>query len=504
MVGMKKYFLILCVLFSFSAKGQTAFDIQVDSITYSYFPYIDRLTTTMDGGFATVGFLYLSSQRHPTVLKFDSIGNFQWGRYYIGTYTIINPLGLIQMPDSGYCLSFDFESDFTLNLNSWAVIRLDKNGQVVPNQGASDWAPMGSQSFINSISVEKNTGRIYIAGNQNFGDGYLLCYDSAFNLINRLFFNSPSSSGIGGPMPVYLNNGWDAIIFYGSFNNVPFTTKMDTLGNIVWQKKYQLASSGVSLAASDILQIDSFYYSVGFASKSYFRKTDIGGNTISCMIYDSVYVYRITRYNTSEFILLGSSLFGGLLINIDSSGNIIKVIKDSAYFFGNVDTLTKSVVALSFDTILDKYHINKTFINAGCHSSITTINSYAASVIDSAVSFPISTGGWNSPVLQFTDSALNVMVTNICFATTIKGVPQENKFSIFPNPATTQIKISSSLLEQKSTIELFDITGRRVLQHKTSSANQEITINVSAFQRGIYMVRISNEKGNVVRKVVLQ
>lgn len=86
--------------------------------------------------------------------------------------------------------------------------------------------------------------------------------------------------------------------------------------------------------------------------------------------------------------------------------------------------------------------------------------------------------------------------------TEINNAGNKNSILISPNPATKHLKISSLLLEQKSTIELFDITGRRVFYSKSAIKNpqSEIVIPVSAFERGIYMLRA----GSVARKVVLQ
>jgi len=73
------------------------------------------------------------------------------------------------------------------------------------------------------------------------------------------------------------------------------------------------------------------------------------------------------------------------------------------------------------------------------------------------------------------------------------------EFSIYPNPAQSQVSIDN--LEVGSTITIFDVSGKIIY---TASANNSIAeINVSAFVSGMYFVQVANQ-GIVVGTQKLQ
>jgi hypothetical protein len=71
---------------------------------------------------------------------------------------------------------------------------------------------------------------------------------------------------------------------------------------------------------------------------------------------------------------------------------------------------------------------------------------------------------------------------------------------IYPNPTTGQLKIESEEMRIVN-VEIFDIFGKKVLLQK-SLMSFETVINISHLSAGVYLLRISTEAGEVVRKVV--
>ncbi len=71
--------------------------------------------------------------------------------------------------------------------------------------------------------------------------------------------------------------------------------------------------------------------------------------------------------------------------------------------------------------------------------------------------------------------------------------------SIYPNPATTAIEISSGDLI--TDIEVLDIAGNRVLYTQVGSMTTRI--NVSELAQGYYMVKTITEKGQLINKLVI-
>jgi len=68
--------------------------------------------------------------------------------------------------------------------------------------------------------------------------------------------------------------------------------------------------------------------------------------------------------------------------------------------------------------------------------------------------------------------------------------------TIYPNPATNELHIETTRNE-KLTAQLFDITGKQVMESTLFTNNT--TINTSSLSEGLYFVRITNANGTVVK-----
>lgn len=79
----------------------------------------------------------------------------------------------------------------------------------------------------------------------------------------------------------------------------------------------------------------------------------------------------------------------------------------------------------------------------------------------------------------------------------------QNKISglkIYPNPVTNGTLFLESDANTEKTITLFDVLGKQVLNTTTSNT----TINVSALNSGVYMIKISQEGNIETRKLVIK
>ena len=73
---------------------------------------------------------------------------------------------------------------------------------------------------------------------------------------------------------------------------------------------------------------------------------------------------------------------------------------------------------------------------------------------------------------------------------------------VYPNPASNKITVSFSNLSdlQNTTISIFNIQGQLLLQK--SVKQQQTELNISTFAKGIYVVKVNNNKNNMVSKFV--
>ena len=76
----------------------------------------------------------------------------------------------------------------------------------------------------------------------------------------------------------------------------------------------------------------------------------------------------------------------------------------------------------------------------------------------------------------------------------------ENIAFIYPNPAKNKITISSSALTSNTQLSIFNVSGEKVIERQLTDT--ETQIDISALPRGVYFVRLQNEKMVEVGKMV--
>lgn len=80
----------------------------------------------------------------------------------------------------------------------------------------------------------------------------------------------------------------------------------------------------------------------------------------------------------------------------------------------------------------------------------------------------------------------------------------KNQLKIWPNPAKNRVNIQLDVLSaQDATIELFDINGRRLMQQKMNTSTAH-SLDVSAYQKGIYLLKITTSEGSFTEKLMVQ
>jgi hypothetical protein len=70
---------------------------------------------------------------------------------------------------------------------------------------------------------------------------------------------------------------------------------------------------------------------------------------------------------------------------------------------------------------------------------------------------------------------------------TVKGISAKAAFTIFPNPAVNNSKITITDISEPTRVQLLDNSGRMI---KTLMLNNSNTVELSGLQKGTYMVRI--------------
>lgn len=93
---------------------------------------------------------------------------------------------------------------------------------------------------------------------------------------------------------------------------------------------------------------------------------------------------------------------------------------------------------------------------------------------------------------------------NISAGTTL-GIDQfsiVNDFKISPNPSTSELNIQLSEVNDDLKVEVFDILGKRILIKDISQVNTRI--NVSGWESGVYLVKVSNDGSTQTKRFIKQ
>ncbi len=74
-----------------------------------------------------------------------------------------------------------------------------------------------------------------------------------------------------------------------------------------------------------------------------------------------------------------------------------------------------------------------------------------------------------------------------------------DKISIYPNPAVDQVQIQTKLSQVGNSFFVYDFTGKLMLTGKLMS--ESTSVDMSSFSKGMYLIKIGNNLGNVFKVV---
>jgi len=77
-----------------------------------------------------------------------------------------------------------------------------------------------------------------------------------------------------------------------------------------------------------------------------------------------------------------------------------------------------------------------------------------------------------------------------------------SKLSVYPNPATNVINISSTINATINKVEMTDLNGRVVLSQNVNATSGQVAI--ADLATGVYMLKIATDQGTAVKKIVKQ
>ncbi|WP_107039611.1 T9SS type A sorting domain-containing protein [Brumimicrobium mesophilum] len=102
-----------------------------------------------------------------------------------------------------------------------------------------------------------------------------------------------------------------------------------------------------------------------------------------------------------------------------------------------------------------------------------------------------------------------VMTDGICVDLTELGLDGNEKvdeiFSVFPNPAKDIITVQYELSSSDAELEIYDISGRSIINQSLRNYEGETKINTSRFHSGVYVIVFKRSNGGVwQQKIVIE
>lgn len=200
--------------------------------------FAHTIRETTDGGYIVAGYSLVGSTYKPTLLKLDSNGNILWQKRYGGSLPnySFSTISIQETSDRGYIVA-------TTNTHDYWIMKLNSDGNVLWQKRYS-----AGIDYTNSIQETPDGGYIVAGHGCCFGAGYydiwLLKLDSNGNVLWQKTYGG-TDLDYANSILVTVDGGY---IVAGSTRSFGVSTnfwvlKLDSGGNILWQKTYGSAAS---------------------------------------------------------------------------------------------------------------------------------------------------------------------------------------------------------------------------------------------------------------------
>jgi hypothetical protein len=117
-------------------------------------------------------------------------------------------------------------------------------------------------------------------------------------------------------------------------------------------------------------------------------------------------------------------------------------------------------------------------------------------------SYTFTQVGTNDFVCQPHQTFMYGSVTVVPEGTLSTGTFDKVDFKIAPNPAKKKLNITLPNAQQNASVEVFDVLGKRVYAGEINTLKK--TIDVSEWNKGLYLVRITSDNGSQTKRLIKQ
>ncbi|WP_188459334.1 T9SS type A sorting domain-containing protein [Psychroflexus planctonicus] len=298
-------------------------------------------------------------------------------------------------------------------------------------------------NYINGLLVRDVTTSFEIPNNTFFDNGTngLVIFDSTLNAINNIFYNN-------------------SIISSGAVSAI------------------RSSNSNVYLVGNLIYNNDNFGVYTTSAGNHYIINNTIVGNSQGIRVESGANTYIFNSIIQNNNLNFATSNPVGAIIEMQNS------ITDDATFPDNVNDLVGNILgsnALFSDLNSDDFSLQNT-----------------SPCIDSGIP---DTSGLNIPDLDIVgnpridNNIIDMGAFEFQQPLSVNEVNLQQSLSIYPNPASNKLNI---ILDDFDFARIYTLNGRLISTHKSK------TIDLTEFEKGIYLLKIVTENGNTIAQKIIK
>lgn len=209
---------------------------------------LNSIIPTPDGGYVSVGYTssFGSGSRDGWIVKLNSLGNILWENAYGGEEDDI--LNSIHLAASGGYVATGYSSSFANGVADGWIFTIDSFGNIERQLIRGKFRA----NVFNSVSQTSDGGYIVVGSTHSFsesgyGAAWVLKLDATLNVVWERIFGHANDSGetFNAIKQTFDGNYIAAGGVVDSLHGTPsggWIVKLDTEGNIEWQKGYALTS----------------------------------------------------------------------------------------------------------------------------------------------------------------------------------------------------------------------------------------------------------------------
>jgi hypothetical protein len=421
-----------------------------------------------------------------------------------------------QTSTGGYILSFQSDSLGSIDMG---MMKTDLFGNVIWKKF---YGTAGAD--IGTFARETSDGGFILTGGwDGFGNDsvVLIKTDVNGNLQWQKLYTPTSGRSVGQYVVQTSDGGYAVAGFTGSGSSEKmFLFKTDASGNLSWTKTYGAINGGEGYCVHEIPGVGfilSGTYTSATSSDLWLVRTNNIGDTLwtrtNGTAQDEV-GYKCWRNSDGGFVMTGFGYHSGgdiFLWRTDANGNTIwtKTFDDGGWeeAYGVVQTSDGGFAMTGRsgnpshydDGWLIRTDGNGTMIwNRYFHSSLMSEFSDIAQTSDGGFILAgdrVDSSNFNENMFLVKTGPAGYVGVNEILS------PNEDEFSVFPNPASAFSEIHFSAALPGRRIRLSDMNGKILIDEETDS--EIYRMNLAEISNGIYVVSVISENGISSKRIIV-